>query len=261
MEKALLTVVAMQAALKAGELLRSGLQTSFRIDTKSGKNDLVTELDKSSEECIIKMIKRHFPTHSIMAEESGEHDGNSDVLWIIDPLDGTVNFAHRVPIFSVSIAVAIKKEIQVGVVYQPILHELFIAEKGKGASLNGTPLRVSSKREFSTSFLVTGFPYNIEKNPRHCIDHFAKLLAQGIPIRRLGSAALDLAYTAAGRFDAYWEININPWDIAAGMLLVEEAGGKVTHYDGSPHTVFGEKSIIASNGHLHQDMVAHLKEK
>jgi myo-inositol-1(or 4)-monophosphatase len=255
-----LTFVAIQAALSAGTLLRQGFGTEFEIELKQGKQNLVTEYDKSSEKSIISTIFQHFPGHAILAEESGEmHKGQSPVTWIIDPLDGTVNFARHIPVFSVSIAVAIDKQIVSGVVYQPITRELFIAEIKKGAYLNGKRIYVSKITEFENTLMATGFPYDVDKNPFSCIDRFAKLQAQGIPIRRLGSAAIDLCYVAAGKFDTFWEVGLHPWDMAAGKLLVEEAGGQVTHWDGSPHKVFSYDTLLASNGLLHQKMIEQLK--
>jgi len=255
-----LTVVAVQAALKAGALLRSGFGTAFEISSKNGRHNLVTEYDKGSEQSIIETIHSRFPDHAILAEESGEAiKGNSPVLWIIDPLDGTVNFAHGVPVFSISIAVAIEKQIVCGLVLQPLTQELFIAERGRGAYLNGKKLSVSKADRLDQALLSTGFPYNVDQDPLQCVEKFAKMQLKGVPIRRLGSAALDLSYVAAGRFDAFWEVGLHPWDMAAGKLLVEEAGGSVTHWDGSPHTIYGYQTILATNGWLHNPMLVHLK--
>lgn len=255
-----LTFVAIQAALNAGTLLRRGFDTEFEIRSKEGRQNLVTEYDQISEKSIITTIFQHFPTHAILAEESGDiRKGTSPVLWIIDPLDGTVNFARGIPVFSVSIAAAIETQIVTGVVYQPITHELFIAEKGKGTYLNGNKIAVSKINRFENAVMATGFPYDVDKNPLSCIDRFAKLQSEGIPIRRLGSAAIDLAYVAAGRFDAFWEVGLNPWDMAAGKLLVEEAGGLVSHWDGSAHKIFCYDTLLASNGVLHQKMAEYLK--
>jgi myo-inositol-1(or 4)-monophosphatase len=271
MDTSPLTVVAIQAALKAGEILRRGFQTRFQVASKPGIHNLVTEYDTAAEKSIISTILHHYPSHSILAEESGEtrakqeadreSDRESKVLWIIDPLDGTVNFAHQIPVFSVSIAVAVHKEVQIGVIYNPLLHELFVAEKAKGAYLNGERLTVSSADQLIKAFMATGFPYNVNTNPMHCIDRFAEMQAKGIPIRRLGSAALDLAYVAAGRFDAFWELNLSAWDMAAGKLLVEEAGGKATQYDGSNFSIFSDKMLLATNGHLHGPMIEHLNRE
>ncbi len=255
-----LTFVAIQAALNAAALLRQGFDTVFEIQLKEGKQNLVTEYDKASEKKIISSISQHFPDHAILAEESGDiRKGKSPITWIIDPLDGTVNFARSIPIFSVSIAAAIDHQVVSGVVYQPMTQELFIAEKGKGAYLNGKRVSVSKTAECENAMMATGFPYNVDENPLSCIDRFTKMQAQGIPIRRLGSAAIDLCYVAAGRFDAFWEVGLHPWDMAAGKLLIEEAGGKVTHWDGSPHKIFLYDTLLASNGTLHQKMIEHLK--
>jgi myo-inositol-1(or 4)-monophosphatase len=256
-----LTFTAIQAALAAGELLRRGFGTAFDIKSKPGKQNLVTEYDNRAEKMIIETIGHDFPDHAFLAEESGASHGRSHYTWIIDPLDGTVNFAHQIPIFTISIACAHDEQIVTGIVYQPMTNELFIAEKGEGAYLNGRRLHVTENSNLEEAMLATGFPYNVEENPLNCIDRFAQMTSRGIPIRRLGSAALDLAYVAAGRFDAYWEVSLHPWDMAAGKLLVEEAGGKVTHYDGSQHRIFVQDNLLSSNGILHQEMVHHLNSK
>ncbi len=253
------SIIAIQSALAAGELLRQGFGTQFLIESKPGKQNLVTEYDKASEKKIISAILERYPDHNILAEESGQlQKSKSPFTWIIDPLDGTVNFAHNVPMFCISIAVAKANEIISAVVYHPLLQELFFAEKGMGAFLNGTPISVTQNDQLSGSLLATGFPYNVDTNPHHCIESFTKLQAQGIPIRRIGSAALDMSYVAAGRFDGYWEVSLHPWDMAAGKLLVEEAGGKVSHYDGSPHKIFCNETILATNGKLHPLLMKHL---
>jgi myo-inositol-1(or 4)-monophosphatase len=256
-----LSFAAIQAALSAGNLLKRGFGTSYGVSSKEGKQNLVTEYDHASEELIFKYLKQQFPDHGILSEESHPKMlEEKEVLWIIDPLDGTVNFAHHIPVFSVSIAAAINNEIVCGVIYQPMTEELFTAERKKGAFLNGTRLKVSTNHQFDMAMMATGFPYNVDKNPLHCIDFFAHMTSLGLPIRRLGSAAIDLAYVAAGRFDGYWEVTLHPWDMAAGKLLVEEAGGKVTRYDGSIHTLFEEQSVLATNGHLHAKIISELKK-
>lgn len=255
-----LTSVAIEAALQAGALLRRGYGTDFEISSKPGRLNLVTEYDKASEKGIIALITKHFPDHAFLAEESGATaKANSPVTWIIDPLDGTVNFARQIPMFSVSIAAYSEGKVVSGVVYQPITEELFVAESGKGAYLNDKRIFVTKTDNFQDALFATGFPYNVEEDPLQCIEHFARLQKKGVPIRRLGSAAIDLAYVAAGRFDAYWEVGLHPWDMAAGKLLVEEAGGKVTHYDGSPHKILGYDTMVASNGLLHSQMVDEFK--
>lgn len=249
------TQAAIEAAKLAGKILLEGFGTSFEVSSKEGKNNLVTEYDNRSEEFIINFLKEHFPNFSFLAEESGKTENGiqSDYFWVIDPLDGTVNFAHGLPIFSVSIALIKGQEILSGVIYNPNLDELFVAEKGKGAYLNQKRLKVSSCNDLDSSFLVTGFPYNIDTNPGHCVDQFVQMLKRGIPVRRLGSAALDLAYVAAGRFDGFWEINLNPWDVAAGVLLVQEAGGVVTQYNKDPYWITNN-NILATNGLIHDQL-------
>ena len=207
------------------------------------------------------MIHKEFSDHSILAEESGESLKSGSVTWIIDPLDGTVNFAHNIPVFSVSIAAAVDNEVVCGVIYQPITGELFVAEKNKGSFLNGNPLKVSTVSSLDDSFLATGFPYNLNENPLGCIEHLLTVLKKGLPVRRLGSAALDLGYLAAGRYDGYWEVSLQPWDMAAGKLIVEEAGGKITDYQGKGLNVKKPSSVVASNRLLHDSILAMLKEE
>lgn len=252
---------AKETALEAGALLKEGFGTSYQIQTKWGQQNLVTEYDIASQKLILSKIKGYFPTHQFLAEEEDINDPPSDeIRWIVDPLDGTVNFAHNIPLFSVSIAAAKGNEILAGVVYQPMLEELYIAEKGSGAYLNGHKLAVSASSSFEKVMLSTGFPYDVAQNPLGCIDRFAKMARLGSPIRRMGVASLDLAYIAAGRFDIFWEAGLQPWDMAAGKLLIEEAGGKVTLYDGSEHPIYQYLPLLATNGHLHETMVSYLKE-
>lgn len=249
--------LANQTALKAGKLLLEGFGTAFKIDNKAGRNNLVTEYDTRAEKLIIDSILAEYPNHSILAEESGYTPADTEYRWIIDPLDGTVNFAHNLPVFSVSIALEKNGEIICGSVYNPILDELYSAELGKGATRNGEKISVSNQNDIQSSFLVTGFPYNISENPKGAINHFVKIVGSGIPVRRLGSAALDLAYVACGRFDGFWEVFLHPWDVAAGMLIVREAGGKLTHYSGEEYSHTGE-TMVASNGKIHADILGLL---
>ncbi|MBK7986050.1 MAG: inositol monophosphatase [Ignavibacteria bacterium] len=243
----------LKAAKIAGEILRNGYGTNFIIESKSEKNDLVTEFDKKSEIAIIDFLKSQYPESDFLAEESGLSNSDSDLRWIIDPLDGTVNFAHGIPIFAVSIAAEYKQEIVCGVIYQPLLQESFTAIKNGGAFFNSTPIRVSNVHDFSRSFLVTGFPYNIARHGRNWGEHFLSIVRSGVPVRRLGSAALDLAYTAAVRFDGFWEIGLSPWDVAAGILLVKEAGGLVMNYEGDEYSL-GNDSIIACTPSIYQEL-------
>jgi myo-inositol-1(or 4)-monophosphatase len=255
-----LVFVAIQAALKAGDILRQGFGTTFKISSKGNAQDLVTEYDQLSEKTIINYIKEHFPDHAFLAEESGASSSEEgSVLWIIDPLDGTMNFAHNIPIFSISIAAFINTHVEIGVIYQPMTNELFVARKGCGAYLNSSKLRVSTVTDLTTAVSATGFPSSSRANRQQSIKQFLEILNMGNPIRILGSAALNLAYVAAGRFDAYWQANLQPWDVAAGLLLVEEGGGKVTHYDGATHTIFKDPSTIATNAYLHTAIIEQLR--
>jgi myo-inositol-1(or 4)-monophosphatase len=254
-----LTFIAIQAAMKAGELLRQGYRTALQISVKSGLHNLVTQFDNAAEKAIIDLIRHHFPEHSFLAEESGAspHE-NAPVLWIIDPLDGTMNFVRNIPLFAVSIAAYVQKEVVSAVVYLPMTHELFVAEKGKGSFLNGANIQVSSISDINHMVASVGFPHKELENVMDHLNCFIKIASKGNPIRDFGAAVINLAYLAAGRFDAFWIPRVHPWDMAAGKLLVEEAGGKVSHYDGSPHQILPESSLLATNGLIHDDMVALL---
>ncbi len=245
-----------ELARAAGEILRAGYEQDLQVEYK-GAIDPVTEVDRRSEAYLLGEIGRRFPASRVLAEESGASGSGSDGLWYIDPLDGTVNYAHGVPIFAVSIAYAPAGEVTLGVVYDPLRDELFRAERGRGAWLNGRRLRVSQVSELRRSLLVTGFPYDILHTPRNNFDHFARLakLTQGV--RRLGSAALDLCYVAAGRFDGYWELKLSPWDLAAGGLIAAEAGARVTDLDGRPDYLTSG-SILAAPPALHPQILAAL---
>lgn len=247
--------VAIEAARQAGKFLKNNLGKVRDIQKKSGQEkNLVTEIDKQSEQLIISIIKKHFPKHGILAEESGKQGEISDYKWIIDPLDGTTNYTHGFPVYCVSIGVEHNGELLYGVVYDPNFDELFYAEKGKGAFLNGKKIRVSQTEKLSDSLLVTGFPYNIAENPNHAIEHFVNFLFHSQAIRRMGSAAIDLAYVAAGRYDGFWEVALNPWDMAAGALLVQEAGGKLSNFSGEEFSIY-QSEIVASNGIVHQQLI------
>ena len=252
--------VLLNATREAGKIILQYFDGTFKIDHKEGVNNLVTEVDKLAEDKIINVIRATFPSHSIISEEAGEMIKKSDYQWIIDPIDGTVNFAHGIPICCVSIGLLYEDELIMGAVYNPMMNELFFAEKGKGATLNGNPISVSTKSNFKTAFLVTGFPYNWPAGPEHPIKVFEKLILEGLPIRRLGSAAIDLCWVACGRFDGFWEYNLQAWDVAAGYLMVKEAGGTVTDFDGAPANVF-TKETLATNGLIHDAMLAVIKRK
>lgn len=249
------TKSAIQIAMDAGNLLKKGFHSSYKISNKEGVQNLVTEFDLKSEDFIISSFKKLYPNSGFICEERGEIDKESSFKWIIDPLDGTVNFAHKVPFFCVNIALQLEGEINSCVTYNPMNQELFYAEKGIGAFLNGSTLKVSKTDEISQSFLATGFPYDLKNDPLLTIKRMANFLKMGVPIRRLGSAALDLAYVAAGRFDGYWEINLGPWDVAAGLLLVQEAGGKITDLSKRSFKLKAQNEILASNNLIHEKMV------
>jgi myo-inositol-1(or 4)-monophosphatase len=251
--------VAIESAKEAGRFLKLNLGKVKNIESKKEEINLVTEIDKGSEKKIIDFLKSRFPNHSILAEESGETNLGSDFKWIIDPLDGTTNYTHSFPVFCVSIALEFKGEVILGVVYDPNLDELFYAEKGKGAFLNGKRISVSKTDKLIKSMLATGFPYNVKENPDNCIEHFVNFLMEVQAIRRLGSAALDLVYVACGRLDGFWEVNLNPWDTAAGKIIVEEAGGKVTDFYGNDFNIY-TKGIVASNGLIHEQMLEVIKK-
>lgn len=248
--------VAIEAAKEAGKYVMQNLGKVREIQQKSGQEkNLVTEIDKHSEEIIIEIIKRHYPNHDILAEESGSKKGaHSDFKWIIDPLDGTTNYTHGFPVFCISIGVEYKGEILFGVIYDPNINDLFTAEKNVGAFLNGEKISVSKTGSLRESLLVTGFPYNITENPNHAIEHFLNFLMEAQGVRRMGSAAIDLAYVAAGRYEGFWEGSLNPWDMAAGAILITEAGGKITDFTGSPFSIY-KKEVIASNGFVHDEML------
>jgi myo-inositol-1(or 4)-monophosphatase len=216
-------------------------------------------MDLFSEKFIVAEISKQYPDHSILAEEKARHEGDSPYRWVIDPLDGTTNYAHGYPIFAVSIGLEKDAEIILGVVYDPSRDELFVGEKGKGARLNGRRIRVSPVRRLSRSLLATGFPYDIRDSSLNNFDHFRNFALRVHAVRRAGSAALDLCYVASGRFDGFWEMKLGPWDMAAGSLIVREAGGKVTNFRGQPIHLDGEQ-VLASNGKIHREMIEVLKK-
>jgi myo-inositol-1(or 4)-monophosphatase len=245
-------------ARQAGDLLRRGFGLSNQVEHKS-LIDLVTEMDRRAEAMILKEIQARFPDHHILAEESGVSAGDLDYSWYVDPLDGTVNYSHQIPIYTVSLAFAVRGVVQLGVVYAPALGEIFSAERGKGAWLNGARLRVSTVSDLDYALLVTGFPYDIRTNPTN-LEYYRRFALCSQGVRRLGSAALDLGYIAAGRFDGYWEPGINAWDIAAGVLIAEEAGARVTAMDGGPLSYSPPITILAANPTLHELMRRVLAE-
>ncbi|MBK7630364.1 MAG: inositol monophosphatase [Ignavibacteriales bacterium] len=242
----------------AGEIVRNGFGKNFQVEYKTNEKNLVTEIDKKSEIAIMDFISRKYPTHNILTEESGEHKKYSDYLWVIDPIDGTTNFAHGLPIFSVSIGVMKKNEIIAGVVYDVMQNIFYSAEKGSGTFANDKKIKVSDNYNIGLGVLVTGFPYDVADNPDKAFERFESLTKQARAVRRLGSAAIDFCYVARGVFDGFWEVSLQPWDICAGKLLVEEAGGLVTDFSGNEIDIFTSQ-ILASNKKIHQQMIDGLK--
>ena len=252
---------ALALASAAGALLNAGAHTRHPARSKGVSTDLVTQFDKAAEDLIVAGLRSRYPSHRILAEEGGEHGGSPDPTaprWIIDPLDGTTNFAHGLPLFSVSIACEVDGELAVGVVAAPALGLVFAAARGQGATRNGQPIRVSTADTLDSALLVTGFPYDRHTAKENNFAQFGALKKQAQGIRRLGSAALDLAFTAAGSFDGYWEMRLNPWDVAAGILLVQEAGGKVTDWRGDPVSLT-RCEVLATNGQIHDAVSGVLK--
>lgn len=251
----------LRKATEAGakELLRF-FRGDFKITNKEGINNPVTEADFAAEKAIFEVIKKDFPDHFILSEEAGEIVMDSAYKWIIDPIDGTINFANGIPICCVSIGLEHNGTIIMGAVFNPILNEFYFAEKGMGATLNDKKISVGNKSRVVDSCLVTGFPYTYLDTPNGPLQVFEKLIRKGVPVRRLGSAAIDLCWVAAGRFDGFYEHKLQAWDSAAGFLMVEEAGGKVTDFDGSPYSVY-QPHILATNGKIHEEMLGIINGK
>jgi myo-inositol-1(or 4)-monophosphatase len=243
-----------EAAYESGKILSKNFGGKYKISSKVIVSNLVTEIDHRSEKKIISVIRKNFPDHSILTEESGKLSKDSEYQWIIDPIDGTVNYAHGIPLTCVSIAIEKNGDVIMGVVYNPMGGEYFFAEKGKGAYLNGKKILVSKNSSIEKSLLVTGFPYNSSTFKPNPADLFKKFLMMNVPIRRLGSAALDLCWTACGRFDGFWEYNLNAWDVAAGKLILEEAGGRLSNFEGKKYSIY-MKEILATNGKIHKNML------
>ncbi|HNB82686.1 MAG TPA: inositol monophosphatase family protein [Chitinophagaceae bacterium] len=249
----------LRAIHQGADILQHYFEGSFEIQSKESLNNLVTEVDKKSEDAIIEIIRSDFPEHFILSEEVGELSTGSNYKWIIDPIDGTVNFAHGIPICCISIGLEVDGIIEMGAVFNPFMRELFFAEKGKGAFLNNKPLQVSQNQNIESACLVTGFPYKWASIDIDPIPVFERFIRKGLPVRRLGSAALDLCWVAAGRFDGFWEYNLNPWDIAAGYLIVEEAGGRISNFKGEPYSVY-HKETLATNGKIHEQMLELIRQ-
>ncbi len=245
-------------AREAGEIIKEGFGKNISIEYKSGENNIVTEIDKKSEQLIIDFIQKKYPKHNILAEERGELKKESEYLWVIDPLDGTSNFAHGLPIFSVSIGLQQNDVTIAGVIYDVMRDLLYYAELGSGAFANDNKVSVSNTKKISQSMLVTGFPYNVKENPEHAFERFEIITKNARAVRRLGSAAIDFCYVAAGVFDAFWEVHLHPWDICAGKLIVEEAGGIVTDFRGETIGI-DSKKILATNLLIHPQMIDLLR--
>lgn len=250
--------VAVGAARKAGALLSRRRGNLKEINYK-GSVDLVTDVDRESQELIRGLIQRNFPGHDILGEEDLSREKGSEYRWLIDPLDGTTNYAHDFPVFCVSIALEYNGSLILGIVFDPTREELFTARRGMGAERNGQTITVSRERQLSKSLLATGFPYDIRESEINNLDHFARLAVRAQAVRRCGSAALDLCYTACGRFDGFWEMKLAPWDMAAGALMIEEAGGTITDFGGAPFSHRG-REMLATNGLIHDQMVSVLKQ-
>ena len=257
MNPLILRDAAVEMARAAGALLLEGYGTPHAPERK-GRIDLVTEFDRRSEALLLAEIARRFEGHAVLAEESGAHAAeDAPVRWLIDPLDGTTNFAHNYPFFAVSIGAEVEGTMVAGAVFDPVRDEMFSAAAGVGAALNGSPIRASAIARIEDALLVTGFPYDVRERPDPYLSHFRAFLTRAQGVRRDGSAALNLCYLAMGRFDGFWEWNLSPWDMAAGVLIVREAGGTVTRFDGSPFRLDG-RQMLATNGRLHQEMMAVL---
>lgn len=247
-------------AREAGAILRAGYNTEHQVHYK-GIIDPVTEMDHKSEAFLLGEIQQNFPDHHIFTEESGVIQGSDEHTWFIDPLDGTVNYAHHIPIFAVSIAYAYRGELMLGAVYDPMRDEMFSAERGRGAALNGKKIVVSGEEDLQRSLLVTGFPYDAWNTPFDNFSNFVRLAKMSQGVRRLGSAALDLCYVAAGRFDGFWELALKPWDVAAGGLLCLEAGARVTNVDGQEDFISPPQSVVATTPAIHGRILEVLYEQ
>ncbi|MEW5977161.1 MAG: inositol monophosphatase family protein [Acidobacteriota bacterium] len=244
--------VGVEAARLAGEVLKESYGRGKTIEYK-GENNLVTHVDKRSESLVTEFLTSRFPKHAVLGEEGTNTRPESEYRWVIDPLDGTTNYAHDYPFFCVSIGLEYQGELIVGVVYHPIFEELFVAEKGGGAYLNGKRIQVSKVDKLRQALLATGFPYDVDQNPGAAFDYFQEFVKAAQAVRRDGSAALDLCYLAMGRFDGFWEVRLNPWDTAAGVLILREAGGRVTDFDGNEYVVSNDP-VLASNSLIHSEM-------
>lgn len=248
--------LAIRAVKESGQIQQDWLARDKKVELK-GEINLVTEVDRRCESRIIEIIKKDFPQHNILTEETSIPEGPSPYRWVVDPLDGTTNYAHGYPCFCTSVALEFEGKIVLGAIYDPLLDELFTAKQGHGAFLNGERISVSSTARITEALLCTGFPYDLRESSVNNVYHFNHFIMEAQAVRRDGSAALDLCYVAAGRFDGFWELKLNPWDVAAGMLLVEEAGGVVTNFSGGPLDIYGQETL-ATNGQIHEEMIGVL---
>jgi len=244
---------------QAGDYVRSKFNSNLHLEFKTNESDLVTEVDKNSEKMIVDFIQKKYPSHGIITEEGGSLSSKSEYNWVIDPLDGTVNFAHGLPLFAVSIGIQKNDETIAGVVFDIMQDMLYSAELGSGAVQNGKPIKVSNNENLRQALLVTGFPYDVAENPENALGKFTAFTKAARGIRRLGSAAIDFCYVANGVFDGFWEVHLKPWDMCAGKLIVEEAGGMVTDFNGAHINIFS-KRILASNGRVHDAMINVLEK-
>jgi myo-inositol-1(or 4)-monophosphatase len=252
-----LLAIAIRAVKESGKIQKEWLGKDKKVELK-GEINLVTEVDKICEQRIVEIIKEAFPEHNILTEETPMREVSSPYRWIIDPLDGTTNYAHGYPCFCTSIALELEGEVLLGAIYDPLLEELFTAQQGKGAFLNGEGITVSETELLTEALICTGFPYDLRESPVNNVSHFNNFIMEARAVRRDGSAALDLCYVAMGRFDGFWELKLNPWDVAAGKLLVEAAGGVVTDFAGGPLDIYGQETL-ASNGRIHEEMMKVLE--
>jgi len=250
--------LATETARAAGDILREGYSQKKTIALK-GAVDLVTEYDHRSEALIVARLRAAFPGHAIRAEEGAGNREGGDYEWLVDPLDGTTNFAHGFPVFGVSLALTRRGQLRLGVVYDPLRDELYAAEAGRGATLNGAPISVSTETDLSRSLLATGFPYDLRTNPHNNFAQFIQFQLRSQTVRRAGSAALDCCWVAVERLEDYWEYRVKPWDVGAGALIAREAGGRVTTATGAEEFL-GRESIVVSNGHIHEQMLTVLRD-
>lgn len=244
-------------ARNVGDCIQKRANTKMRIYYK-GDIDLVTQFDKESQDLIVKGLIKEFPDYGILSEENISENIDAPIKWIVDPLDGTTNFAHGLPIWTITIALEVEGEVVLGVVYDPTRGEMFSAIEGSGAFLNKKRIRVSKVKKLDHALLITGFPYDIREAKDNNLNHFSNFAVRAQAVRRLGSAALDLCYTACGRFDGYWELKLSPWDQAAGSLILKEAGGKITDFQGEEFNIYGDE-VLGTNGFIHRQMMKVLQ--